>query len=211
MSATNTNTGAFGFSSDIWETKPAPELEPARESIDVDIACAGFGPAMGGFLSTLTHAWNENPTDSAFESRVLPGMPLQVMCYERADDLAAGVSGVVTQARGIRASFPALNSADIPMACDVARERVLYLLDPHGAVPPFHPSALGRHNSARLLPAPQSSQPRLRAALDAFVSPQARRPRPLHRPVQPVGRLAAHEFRLRPDLARHTHRRTDFP
>jgi electron-transferring-flavoprotein dehydrogenase len=133
MSATNTNTGAFGFSSDIWETKPAPELEPVRESIDVDIACAGFGPAMGGFLSTLTHAWNENPTDSAFESRVLPGMPLQVMCYERADDLAAGVSGVVTQARGIRASFPALNSADIPMACDVARERVLYLMDPHGA------------------------------------------------------------------------------
>ena len=33
-------------------------------------------------------------------------MPLQVLCYERADDLAAGVSGVVTRAEGIRASFP---------------------------------------------------------------------------------------------------------
>ena len=74
-----------------------------------DIACAGFGPAMGGFLTTLTQAWTQNPADPAFESRVAPGMPLQVLCYERADDLAAGVSGVVTRAQGIRTSFPALD------------------------------------------------------------------------------------------------------
>ncbi len=104
-----------------------------RPSIEVDIACAGFGPAMGGFLTTLTHAWTEDPSDPAFASRVTPGMPLQVLCYERADDLAAGVSGVVTRARGIRASFPALNPAEIPMAAEVTRERVLYLLDPIGA------------------------------------------------------------------------------
>ena len=55
--------------------------------MEVDIACAGFGPAMGGFLTTLTQAWNENPADPAFESRVTPGMPLQVLCYERADDI----------------------------------------------------------------------------------------------------------------------------
>ncbi len=78
--------------------------------MEADIACVGFGPAMGGFLTTLTQAWNENPADPAFESRVAPGMPLQVLCYERADDLASGVSGVVTTARGIRASFPALES-----------------------------------------------------------------------------------------------------
>jgi len=59
-------------------------------------------------------------------------MPLQVLCYERADDLAAGVSGVVTRARSIRASFPQLNTAEIPMATEVKRERVLYLLDPIG-------------------------------------------------------------------------------
>ena len=76
--------------------------EDVRQTMDVDIACAGFGPAMGGFLTTLARAWNENPGDPAFESTVMPGMPLQVMCYERADDLAAGVSGVVTKARGIR-------------------------------------------------------------------------------------------------------------
>jgi electron-transferring-flavoprotein dehydrogenase len=101
-----------------------------RPSMEVDIACAGFGPAMGGFLTTLTQAWNENPADPAFESRVMPGMPLQVLCYERADTLSAGVSGVVTRAQGIRASFPQLEPADISMAAEVSAERVFYLLDP---------------------------------------------------------------------------------
>jgi len=101
--------------------------------MDVDIVCAGFGPATGGFLTTLTQAWGQNPADPAFESKVAPGMPLQVLCYERADDLAAGVSGVVTRAEGIRASFPTLDPAEIPMATKVKQERVLYLLDPIGA------------------------------------------------------------------------------
>ena len=110
---------------------PAPDLD--RQTMEVDIACAGFGPAMGGFLSTLTREWTEHPEDPAFESKVAPGMPLQVLCYERADDIAAGVSGVVTRAQGIRASFPNLNPAEIPMAAEVKQERVLYLLDPIGA------------------------------------------------------------------------------
>jgi len=63
----------------------------------------------------------------------VPGMPLQVHCYERADNISAGVSGVVTRARGIRASFPDLNPAEIPMAAEILEERVLYLLDPIGA------------------------------------------------------------------------------
>jgi electron-transferring-flavoprotein dehydrogenase len=117
------------------ETTPssssAPEIE--RETMEVDIACAGFGPAMGGFLTTLTREWSEHPDDPAFESKVMPGMPLQVLCYERTDDIAAGVSGVVTKAKGIRASFPDLNPAEIPMAADVQQERVLYLMDPVGA------------------------------------------------------------------------------
>ncbi len=117
------------------EATPAvsPLLDIDRPSIDVDIACVGFGPATGGFLTTLTKAWTENPTDPAFESKAMPGMPLQILCYERADDISAGVSGVVTRAKGIRASFPDLNPAEIPMAAEVKRERVLYLLDPHGA------------------------------------------------------------------------------
>ncbi len=110
---------------------PAPDLD--RQSMEVDIACAGFGPAMGGFLSTLTGEWTEHPDDPAFQSKVAPGMPLQVLCYERADDIASGVSGVVTRAQGIRASFPGLDPSEIPMAANVTHERVLYLLDPTGA------------------------------------------------------------------------------
>lgn len=113
------------------EQEENPAIE--RPAMEADIACVGFGPAMGGFLTTLNHAWIKNPADPAFESKVVPGVPLQVVCYERADDIAAGVSGVVTAAQGIRASFPDLNLADIPMATPVKSERILYLLDPVGA------------------------------------------------------------------------------
>jgi electron-transferring-flavoprotein dehydrogenase len=119
------------MNTNVQESTSALDID--RPSMEVDIACTGFGPAMGGFLTTLTRAWNENPADPAFESKAAPGMPLQVLCYERADDIASGVSGVVTQARGIRASFPDLNVAEIPMAAEVKRERVMYLLDPVGA------------------------------------------------------------------------------
>ena len=132
MGSANSTPGA---QCPLLGTRETPSLvaEVERPSMEVDIACAGFGPAMGGFLSTLTNAWNENPADPAFESKVVPGMPLQVLCYERADDLASGVSGVVTRAQGIRASFPDLNLLQIPMAAKVTQERMLYLLDPIGA------------------------------------------------------------------------------
>ena len=136
----NPDAGAPGLA-----TEPLEEFD--RQRMEVDIACAGFGPAMGGFLTTLTRAWQERPTDSAFESKVAPGMPLQVLCYERADDIACGVSGVVTRARGIRASLPDLNPAEIPMAVEVGQERVLYLLDPIGA---SRRSALLRFGDAAL-------------------------------------------------------------
>jgi electron-transferring-flavoprotein dehydrogenase len=86
--------------------------------MEVDIVCVGFGPAMGGFLTTLARD---------------PDPSLQVICYERADDIGFGVSGAVTRARGIRASFPDLNPAEIPMAAAVRHEKVAYLLDPIGA------------------------------------------------------------------------------
>ncbi|MBK8476822.1 MAG: hypothetical protein IPL39_11090 [Opitutaceae bacterium] len=63
----------------------------------------------------------------------MPGMPPQVICYERADDVGFGVSGVVTPARSIKASFPQLDPAQIPMAAPVKSEKVAYLLDPIGA------------------------------------------------------------------------------
>src|ERR1035438_9237619 len=117
----------------VETTTGSSTTEIDRQTMEVDIACAGFGPAMGGFLTSLTRTLSENPTDPAFESKAMPGMPLQVLCYERADDISSGVSGVVTRGTAIRSSFPDLNPADIPMAADVKQERVLYLLDPFGA------------------------------------------------------------------------------
>ncbi len=98
---------------------------PERQTMEVDIVCVGFGPATAGFLATLEK--------TPLESRVCPGMPLQVICYERADDVGFGVSGVVTRARGIRTTIPDLNPSEIPMATPVTEEKVVYLLDPVGA------------------------------------------------------------------------------
>jgi len=103
-----------------------------RQVMQADIACVGFGPATGGFLTTLSR--NIMKEDGSFiESRVMPGMPLQVLCYERADDLSFGVSGIVTRARSIKSSFPDLNPEEIPMAANVTEEEIYYLFDPHGA------------------------------------------------------------------------------
>jgi len=89
--------------------------------LNLDIVCVGFGPATGGFLTTLSPALSE--------FAITP----QVICYERADGLGYGVSGAVTKARGIRHSFPQLDASLIPMAASVADEKVVYLFDPIGA------------------------------------------------------------------------------
>ncbi|MGE4553400.1 MAG: 4Fe-4S ferredoxin [Desulfovibrionaceae bacterium] len=107
--------------------------QPERARMDVDIACVGFGPAMGGFLTTLSRGLVKDDGAPAVESRVMPGMPPQVLCYERADDIGFGVSGVVTKGRAIRASFPDLDLSQIPHACEVTSEEVVYLFDPIGA------------------------------------------------------------------------------
>jgi len=111
----------------------AEQLDIERATIDVDIACVGFGPATGGFLTTLSRQLLNQDGSPAIESKAAPGLPLQVICYERADDIGFGVSGVVTRARGIRASFPDLDPTQIPMAAPVVNEKVVYLLDPVGA------------------------------------------------------------------------------
>jgi electron-transferring-flavoprotein dehydrogenase len=98
-----------------------------RASMEVDIACVGFGPAMGGFLTTLSRALADTNGGPAIESKVMPGAPLQVMCYERAESSAFGVSGVVTKGRSLRASFPNLDPSQIPMACEVRHEKVARL------------------------------------------------------------------------------------
>lgn len=104
-----------------------------RQSMEVDIVCVGFGPATGGFLTTISRAMQDPERQPYLQSRAMPGMPLQVLCYERADDIGFGVSGVVTRARGIKASFPDLEPSEIPMTHAVTKERLVYLKDPVGA------------------------------------------------------------------------------
>ena len=101
--------------------------------MDADVVCVGFGPASGGFLTTLSREIFNPDGSTAIESPSMPGMPLQVLCYERADDIGFGVSGVVTRARGLRKSFPDLDPSQIPMAAAVKDEKILYLFDPIGA------------------------------------------------------------------------------
>lgn len=110
-----------------------PSRPVERQTLEADILCVGFGPATGGFLTTLTKGLVKEDGSPAFESRVQPGNPLQVVCYERADDLGYGVSGVVTRGRSLKASFPAEEFNQIPFFAKVTSEKVLYLLDPHGA------------------------------------------------------------------------------
>ena len=91
-----------------------------RQCLEVDIACVGFGPASGGFLTTLSRGLAE--AQGELESGAMPGMPPQVVCYERADDLGFGVSGVVTRATGIRQTYPDLDPATIPMSAPLPRK-----------------------------------------------------------------------------------------
>lgn len=109
----------------------APRID--RPEMAVDIACVGFGPASAGFLTTLSQHLAAGQGRPELESRAAPGLPLQVVCYERADDIGFGVSGVATRARGIRQSFPDLDLTEIPMAHPIRRERLVYLMDPIGA------------------------------------------------------------------------------
>lgn len=103
-----------------------------RQSMAVDIACVGFGPAMAGFLTTVSRRLAD-ASMPPLESAVSEGMPLQVVCYERADDASFGVSGIVTRARGLRAGLPGFDASQIPMAAPVKDEKVVWLFDAIGA------------------------------------------------------------------------------
>src|SRR5574341_2418615 len=106
----------------------SPSVSMDRQRMEVDIVCVGFGPAMGGFLTTLSRSLVKEDGTPTVESRTMPGLPPQVICYERADDIGFGVSGVVTRARGIRATLPDMDVSQIPMAAPVRSEKLVYLL-----------------------------------------------------------------------------------
>ena len=112
------------------EAQPIEPEKADRPQMAVDIACVGFGPAMGGFLTTLSRSLLNDDGSVRLESVSSPGLPLQVICCERADGLGFGVSGALTRARGIRGSFPGVDLTQISMASAVKKEKLVYLLDP---------------------------------------------------------------------------------
>ncbi len=107
-----------------------------RQEMQADIVVTGFGPAAAGFLATIGPELAKLKDDGTplYESKVMPGCPLQVMCYERADDPGFGVSGIVTRAEAIRKSFPDLDlTQEIPNCTPVGKEHTAYLFDTIGA------------------------------------------------------------------------------
>lgn len=108
-------------------------MDVERTSMDVDIVVVGFGPASAGFLSTLTRGLAKPDGTPLVESKAMPGMAPQVLCYERADDLGFGVSGVVTKGRAIKAALPGMDMANIPLAAPIAEEKLVWLFDAVGA------------------------------------------------------------------------------
>ena len=53
-----------------------------RQMMETDIVVTGFGPAAAGFLATIGPELAKTKEDGAplYESRVMPGCPLQIMC-----------------------------------------------------------------------------------------------------------------------------------
>ena len=103
-----------------------------RQEMQADIVVTGFGPAAAGFLATIGPELAKTKEDGTplYESKAMPGCPLQVMCYERADDPGFGVSGIVTKGTAIKASFPDLDlTKEIPNAIEVKQEKLAYLFD----------------------------------------------------------------------------------
>lgn len=109
------------------------EQNVERQSMEVDIACVGFGPAMGGFLTHLSRGLKAAEATAPIQSPTMPGAPPTVICYEKAEDLALGVSGVESEAKAIKASFPDFDPAMVPMTTWIKKEKTVYLLDPIGA------------------------------------------------------------------------------
>src|SRR5208337_1040687 len=110
---------------------PEPPASFDRQQMEVDIACVGFGPAMGGFLTTLSRSLL-NPDGSAkLESGCLPGAPVK---EERLVYLL-DPAGASQRSWALRAGDKLIRALGSFLGC---REHALEL--------PLIPSFLQKHN-----------------------------------------------------------------
>ena len=62
-------------------TRPSPPHAPP--------GAPGFGPATAGFLTTLNRSLVNEDGTPLVESKAMPGMPPQVICYESAESTSS--------------------------------------------------------------------------------------------------------------------------
>jgi electron-transferring-flavoprotein dehydrogenase len=144
-----------------------------RQSMDVDIVCVGLRPGHGRVPDHALAGPGERGRHAGVESRVMPGMPPQVICYERADDIGFGVSGVVTPGAASRRASPTSTRPD-PDGRPGARRR-WSTCSTRSARAGAPRRCAGRRLSALLAMAAARARPRLRAAVHPAVPAQARR------------------------------------
>ena len=120
----------------IPEPRQTPAPDPPnldRPSMEVDIACAGFGPAMGGFLTTLTHAWTRIPPIPPSRARSRPACPCRSSATSAPTILPPASAAWSPAPRAFAPAFPVSIPPKSPWPPRSRSERVLYLLDPIGA------------------------------------------------------------------------------
>ena len=134
--------------------------------MEVDIACVGFGPAMGGFLTTLSLSSTANPPTQPSRAKSPPA------CPSRSSATSAPTTSPPASAASSPAPKPSAPASPpsippiSPWPPTSNQERVFYLLDPHGASRRSPLLRLGDRLLAPSAAAPRPERPRLRPPLD---------------------------------------------
>ena len=117
--------------------------------MEVDIACVGFGPAMGGFLTTLTQAWSAEPRRSRIRKQGRSRHAAAGALLRARRRSSPPASAASSRAPGAFAqAFPRSIPPKSRWPPTSTSERVLYLLDPIGASRRSRTLRVGRHCSS---------------------------------------------------------------
>ncbi len=133
----------------------------------------------------------------------MPGMPPQVICYERADDIGFGVSGVVTRGARDSRELPGSRPVADPDGGAGARGEGRLPARSHRRQPPVGHAAARRPLDPRAEASPALRGRRAATSVHPAVPAQGRRPAALHGPVHPMGGRPGDGDRPGADLAGH--------